>query len=174
MAKMKKRKKTANQSIAMGANRRAVAGLTRALAQKLDKLREQKALLAKQETNLFNQFKKDTGRSKRATKRALQFYFMEDSAARTTELEDQIETLRDLGLGGDLPLFKQAADEAALAADLERERERPGYIADLGRSACVGKMPFDGCPYPTGAAAKVAREKWEHGWLAEQDRAAAE
>ena len=41
---------------------------------------------------------------KRATKRALAFYKMEDSVARNTEITDQIDVMKDLGLGRDMPL----------------------------------------------------------------------
>lgn len=149
-----------------GHNRRAVAMLTRKLADDLDKIEAQKKMLAKQETRLFNTYKKDTGRSKRATRRALGFYRMDDSTARSTEINDQIEVMRDLGMGADMPLFKEAANEAALQSDLDRERAAPGFIDKLGRQAFADGVKFDACPYdgiPTDDARK-AKEKWEWGW----------
>ena len=162
--KAKSAKKPTNPPIPTGANRRAVADLTRGLASKLEKIKEQKALLAKQENNLFDQFKKDTGRSKRATKRALAFYFMEDSTARATEISDQIETMRDLSLTRDLPLFAEVAGEAALAADREREQSTPGYIESVGRAAFADGKKLGDHGYPDDA--KDAIEKWQLGFTA--------
>lgn len=153
-----------------GANRRAVAVLTKKLADDIEKLDEQKRLLARQEARLLNQYKTDTGRSKRATKRALALYKMEDSTARDTEIGDQIEVMRDLGMArGEMPLFEQAGAEMALTADLVKETAKPGYIRSLGRAAFKDGDAFNSCPYDgTDDDAKRARAMWEEGWLAEQ------
>lgn len=175
MAARKKRKSKApeapsNPALQSGANRRAVAVLTKKLADDLEKIEEQKKLLGKHEARLLNTYKKDTGRSKRATKRALAFYRMEDSIARDTEIGDQIDVMKDLGMGNAMPLFKEAATEAALAADLERESATPGFIQGLGRQAFADGVRFDEAPYtgPRDSDAGKARDKWETGWLAAQ------
>lgn len=170
-----KKGQPSNPSIPAGANRRAMATLTKKLALDLEKIDDQKRLLGKQESRLLDQYKKDTGRSKRATKRALAFYKMEDSVARNTEITDQIDVMKDLGLGRDMPLFQEAAAEAALASDLEREAATPGFIRSLGVQAHIDKVPFNECPYDEAAnagdaQAKAAKLKWEDGWLAEQGK----
>jgi len=177
MAKTKRAKKPkaaagdAKQSapkMPAGANRRAVAQLTIRLAKDVKRIRDEKAELAKEEAALFNTYKKDTGRSKSATKRALAFYLMEDSVARQTEVSDQIDVMADLGMAVDLPLFHAASGEAGVAADMEREVANPGFIAGLGAKARRDGVGLDECPYPESA--ESARKRWTDGWQDEQNR----
>lgn len=150
--------------IEAGANRRAMAVLTHKLSGDIAAIDEKIGLLNKQKANRYDQYKKDTGRSKSAARRAMAFFRMEDSVARMTEINDQAEIMQDLGLM-DASLFQNAGAEASLAVDKVQDQMTPGYIESLGRRAFREKRNFDSHSYPSDARAEI--EKWERGFLDE-------
>lgn len=171
MAKAKKKggsSKSARAPVPAGQNRRAMAVLTHNLARELEGIDEKIALLNKQKKNRFDQYKKDTGRSKRAAAKAMAYMKMEDTVARQTELNDFGEIMEDLGMM-DAGLFKQASANAGFAADMIREQSTPGFIEGLGRQAFKDGKKFEEHGYPSdGPDTLLAIEKWQRGFHAAQ------
>lgn len=166
MAKRKKAKpakKTANPPIEHGANRRAMAVLTRNLKREVEKIEEQEALLARQKKKRFDDYKKDTGRSLQAAKRILRLAGM-DPNVRDTIVKDELAILEDLGMQTDMPLFAEASKEQMAVEALEREQSIPGYVEGLGRDAFQARRTLDQHPFPADAEGLIG--KWQAGFIA--------
>lgn len=172
MARTRKKAAAKNKAtrapVQAGENRRAMAVLTHNLARELEGIDEKIALLNKQKKNRFDQYKKDTGRSKRAATKAMGYMKMEDTVARQTELNDFAEIMEDLGMM-DAGLFKQASANAGFASDLIREQSTPGFIEGLGRQAFKDGKKFEDHGYPSdGPDTLTAIDKWQRGFHAAQ------
>lgn len=168
MAKAKKAKKqTAKKPdkapIPSGANRRAIAVLTRNLHRKLDEVDARKEAIRKEEKKLWDTYKNDTGYSLEAARHVRKLAKM-DPVVRDTLIKDQLAIIEDLALqADDMPLFAATAKEQAAVSAMENEMLLPGYIEGLGRDAFHAKRTMDQHPFPADAKDTIA--KWEAGFI---------
>lgn len=160
-----KKQKPDNPKIPAGANRRAIAVLTRNLRVEIEKVEELEQGLREKKKRLFDIYKNDTGRSLVAVKRILQLAKM-DPIVRDTLLKDEMSICEDLAIAPDMPLFAEAAKEQAAVDAAMNDQVLPGYIEGMGRDAFAARRTMDQHPFPPDA--KDVIEKWQNGFIAAQ------
>jgi hypothetical protein len=162
-AKTKPARKPENPPIPSGANRRAIAVVSRNLHRKLDEIDARKEAIRKEEKKIWDNYKNDTGYSLEAARHVRKLAKM-DPAVRDTLIKDQLAIIEDLALqADDMPLFAQAAKEQAAVSAMENEMVIPGYIEGMGRDAFAARRTMDQHPFPADANDTI--EKWQAGFI---------
>lgn len=161
-------KKPENPPIPSGANRRAIAVVSRNLHRKLDEIDARKEAIRKEEKKIWDNYKNDTGYSLEAARHVRKLAKM-DPAVRDTLIKDQLAIIEDLALqADDMPLFAKTAKEQAAVSAEENEMIIPGYIEGMGRDAFQAHRTLDQHPFPADATATI--EKWQAGFIKAKTR----